>query len=54
MPSAHACPPVEEKKGPKRVLLRVGGVLPPGVQRNPKTPPEIAADPEYQEGLRKS
>ena len=39
-------------QGPKRVLLRVGGELPPGVERTPKAVPEVQADPEYQEGLR--
>ena len=42
MPSAPACPPAE-----------VSGALPPGDQRTPSPDPELAADPDYQEGLQK-
>ena len=49
MPGAPNCP-----QGPRRVLLRVGGGLAPGVVRTPKTVPAVQADPVYQEGLRRA
>ena len=54
LPATESVQRREAKKGPKRVLFRVGGVLPPGVERTPKTQSEFAADPEYQDGLRRA
>ena len=48
MPSASA------PAGPSAEGLYVSRALPPRVQKTPSPDPELAADPDYQEGLRRS
>ena len=38
---------------PQTVRVRLGGALPPGVHRTPQPIEDLAADPEYQDGLRR-